>query len=196
MRSLWQILTLVVLVLVFGIGSVADACYCVAARHCHRRPCMSWEEPCCVVNVMQTCQEVVYEEQQQTCYKTVYAEVVEKVPVEAVKYVEGTAYHCAPCTVMQPCQPPACGPTRTCAPAACGEAAPCGELKPVQVLRKVPYTTMTPQKYQKMEEVRRVVAKQVPYTITVCVPKVVCRQVPATVYCPIPCCAPAAGKAR
>ena len=139
---------------------------------------------------MKTCCETVYEEVEQTCYKTVFEEVVEKVPVEAVKYVEGTAYRCAPCTVMQPCQPQPCGPAKTCAPSACAQPAPCNELVPVQVLRKVPYTTATPQPYQKIEERKRVVEKQVPYTITVCVPKVVYKQVPVTICCPVPpCCA-------
>jgi hypothetical protein len=188
MRRIVSLLA-VVAVLAVGLGNVADAC----CRHCC--PCLTSQAPCCAVTVMKTCQEVVYEEQQQTSYRTEYAEVVEKVPVEAIKYVEGTAYHCAPCTVMQPVAPPACDAAK-CPPAACGQTAPCNELKPVQVLRKVPYTTMTPQKYTKIEEVRRVVAKQVPYTITVCVPKVVCRQVPVTIYVPAaPCCAPACEQA-
>ena len=143
---------------------------------------------------MKTCREVVYEEVQQTCYKTVYEEVVEKVPVDAVKYVKGTAYRCAPCTVMQPCPPQTCGPAQTCAPAACSQPAPCSDMAPVQVLRKVSYPTAIPQHYQKMEERKRVVAKQVPYTITVCVPKVVYKQVPVTICCPVPsCCAMPSG---
>ena len=193
MQTLLRFPLVVAVFLVCGIGSVADACYCGAARYrccrqaCCCTPCCS--QPCCTVTVMRTCQEVVYDEVEQTCYKTVYEEVVENVPVDAVRYVEGTAYRCAPCTVMQPCSPQACGPAKTCAPAA-SQPAPCCDMVPVQVLRKVSYPTATPQHYQKMEERKRVVAKQVPYKITVCVPKVVYRQVPVTICCPLPsCCA-------
>ena len=177
-----------------GVGSVADAFYCGAARygHCRRSHCCAAATPCCAPDScteMITCREVVYEEVQQTCYKTVYEEVVDKVTINAVRYVEGTAYRCAPCTVMQPRSPQACGPAGTCVPA-CGQPSPCCDMEQVEVLRKVAYTTMNPEPYQKVEERPRVVAKQVPYTITVCVPKVVYRQVPVTMCCPLPsCCA-------
>ena len=53
-------------------ASNADASYCGAARYCRCRP------ECCVTTccpeqchtVMKTCREVVYEQQQVTCYKT------------------------------------------------------------------------------------------------------------------------------
>jgi hypothetical protein len=196
MQPLLRVPLVVTMFLVCGIASVADACYCGAARYglCGRTHCCTAATPCCApetCTVMMTCREVVYDEVQQTCYKTVYEEVVDKVTVNAVRYVEGTAYRCAPCTVMQPRQPQACGPTAACVPA-CGQPSPCCDMVPVEVLRKVPYTTMNPEPFQKVEERPRVVAKQVPYTITVCVPRVVYKQVPVNVCCPTPsCCAKA-----
>jgi hypothetical protein len=192
MQSLMRV-PLVVTLLLCGISNVADACYCGAARYCLcrrvRRPATA--APCCAKQchtVMKTCCEVVYEEVERTLYKPEYQEVVEKVPVDAVRYVEGTAYRCASRTVWQPGQPQPCGPAKTCAPAACGQpSSGCG-MVPVQVLRKVPYTTARAEHYQKIEERRRVVVRQVPYTITLCVPKVVRKQVPVTVCCPMPCC--------
>ena len=182
-----------VLFLLSGVGSVAEACYCGAARYglCRRSCCCTvatspCAQQCCTV--MRTCQEVVYDEVQQTCYKTVYEEVVEKVTIDAVKYVEERAYHCVPCTIMQPRPPQACVPVKSCAPAACSQPGSCCDMVPVQVLRKVPYTTARPVSYQKTEDRPRVVVKQVPYTITICVPRVVCKQVPVTICCPIPSC--------
>jgi hypothetical protein len=122
----------------------------------------------------------VYEEKQITLYKTVYEEVMDKVVVDAVKYVEETEYRCVKCTVMQPKQANACGPVKTCAPASCCETAP------VEIMRKAPFTVVRAVSYQKTEERPRVVEKQVPYTVTVCVP-----QVPVDVCSPVPpCCAP------
>ena len=194
MQPLTRVPLLAALFLALGVASVADACYHGAARYrrCRRAPCCTVAASCCCdqqcYTVMKTCREVIYEEVEQTYYKTVYEEVVEKVPVEAVRYVEGTAYRCAPCTIWQPRPPRPCELTDACTPAACAEPGPCMEMASVQVLRKVPYTTARPEHYQKMEERRRVVAKQVPYTITLCVPKVVCKQVPVTICCPMPCC--------
>jgi hypothetical protein len=194
MQPLLRFPLVAALLLLFGTSSIADACYCGAARHrlCRQVQCCTAAAPCgeqqCYT-IMRTCQVVVYDEVQQTCYKTVYEEVKEKVTVEGVKYVEGIDYHCVPCTIMQPRPPQACGPA-ACPPAACSQPSSCCDMVPVQVLRKVPYTTVRPEKFQKIEERPRVVVKQVPYTITVCVPKVVCQQVPVTICCPIPpCCA-------
>jgi hypothetical protein len=194
MQPLSRFSLVITMFLACGVGSVADACYCGAARQRACRPdkCCTVAASCCApqtCTVMVTRREVVYEEVQQTCYKTVYEEVVEKVTVDAVRYVEGTAYRCAPCTVMQPCPPQACAPAKSCE-SACSPPSSCCDMVPVQVLRKVPYTTARPESYQKVEARPRVVVKQVPYTITVCVPKVVYRQVPVTVCCPVPdCCA-------
>ena len=80
-------------------------------------------QQCCTV--MKTCQEVVYEEQEQTFYKTVYEDVVEQKTVPCVKYVEETQYHCVPCTVMQPRPPAVCGPVKPCGPCVTEEMVPC-----------------------------------------------------------------------
>ena len=180
MKGFWKLLVLLATLSAIE-GAVAQACYCGATRYCCcKRTCCQMQ--CCTV--MKMCKEIVYEDKPCTQYRTVFEEVVEKVPVDAVKYVEETAYRCAPCTIYQPKQP-ATGP---CAPAACASPCTCAETTPTQVLRKVPYTVMRPVSYQKMEERKRVVSKQVPYTITLCVPKEVYREVPVTVCCPVPCC--------
>jgi hypothetical protein len=137
--------------------------------------------------VMKTCAKIVYEEKECTFYKTVYEDQVEQKAVPATKFVEGEAYHCVPFTGMVPKPAPVCDPVKPpCAPAACGT--PCDELTPVQCCRKVPYTTFTEQPAEKAEEVKRVVEKQVPYTVICCIPKTIYVQVPVTVCCPVPCC--------
>jgi hypothetical protein len=140
---------------------------------------------CC--NAPQPCQEVLYEEKQCTFYKTVYEQVMEKVTVNAVKYVEETEYRCCNCTTWQPRQDTCCAPVKACAPATCGPAAVGSEMAPVQCVRKVPYTVCRPVSYQKTEERPRVVVKQVPYTVTCCVPKVVGGACAPAAQCYAPC---------
>jgi hypothetical protein len=194
MRRLSVIATVAGLLLAF-VAATADACYCGAARHrcCKERTCCQ-ATPCCQAPGCcepTTCQEVVYEEKQMTLYKTVYKEVMDKVVVNAVKYVEETEYRCCPCTVMQPKQANPCEPAKTCAPAACAPEI-CAEMVPVQILKKVPHTVYRCVCYQKTEERPRVVVEQEPYTVTICVPKVVCK--PVDVCSPAPlCCAPKDG---
>lgn len=53
---------------------------------------------------------------------------------------------------------------------------------------QVPYTVCRAEQYQKMVPCCRYVAKQVPYTVTQCVPRVVTVQVPLQVCCPTPSC--------
>jgi hypothetical protein len=151
---------------------------CACARPCESCPaCCAPSKPC-----------VQYEEKEVTAYKTVFEEVVDKVPVEAVKYVEETAYRCVPATVMQPPPAPACAPAKACAPCnTCGPAT-CAELVPVQVLKKVPYTVFREVRYQKIEEHPRVVVKQVPYTFIQCVPKTVCEACGPAAACGKPAC--------
>ena len=186
MRRLMVIGFLAFLLQVVG-ALTADACYCGAAQHrCRRAPsCNS----CCTV--MKTCQEVVYEDKECTFYKTVYEEVMDKVVVNAVKYVEDTEYRDSKCTIWQPKETGACEPVKSCAPAACAPSAVCTEMVPVECIRKVPHTVFRCVSYEKVEERPRVVAKQVPYTVTCRVPKVVCKQVPVDACAPVPqCCAP------
>jgi len=175
-----------ILLLDIGTESLACASYCGAVRHCccQRVPRVA---TCCTCTVMKTCCETVFGEEERTFYKTVYEDVVDKVPVDAVRYVEEIQYRCQPCMICQPRPPETCGPIKTCGPANdCEPCSPC--MVPTQILRKVPYTTYRPEHYQKIEERPRVVSKQVPYTVTVCVAKVVYKQVPVTICCPIPCC--------
>jgi hypothetical protein len=168
-------------------AATADACCCGTVRlRCHKTCCQPTCQMQCIT-VMKTCQKVVYEEKECTFYKTVFKQVVEKKTVPTTKFVEDTAYRCAPFTGMVPKPAAACEPVKPpCAPAQC--AAPCNEMMPVQCLRKVPYTTFREEPAEKTEEVPRIVEKQVPYTVICCVPKTVCVQVPVTVCCPMPCC--------
>jgi hypothetical protein len=187
MRNLSRLSILVALLWVASIGT-AEACYCGITRlRCPRVCC----QPTCQMQyctVMTTCQKVVYEEKECTFYKTVFEDVVDKKTVPATKFVEDTAYRCAPFTGYVPKPAAACESAKpACAPATCG--APCNEMMSVQCLRKVPYTTFREEAAEKVEEVPRVVEKQVPYTVICCIPKTICVQVPVTVCCPVPCCA-------
>jgi hypothetical protein len=151
-------LLLVASVLPLLAAPAADACPCRAARH---RCC---QPACC--DAAPPCQEVAYEEKQITLYRTEYTEVPEKVVVNAVKYVEETEYRDVVSTVMQPRERKPCEPV-----AGCCAPAVCNEMVPVQCVRKVPCTVLRPVAYQTTVERPRVVAKQIPYTITCRVPK-------------------------
>jgi hypothetical protein len=152
---------LLVVVMVAGVlplfvAATADACHCRAARRCCCQPACCAPAP--------ACQE--YEEKQITQYKTVFEEVPETVTVNAVKYVPETEYREVVCTVMQPRQ------TKPCEPAAgCCAPTTCTEMVPVQCVRKVAVTVLRPVAYQTTVERPRVVAKQIPYTVTCRVPK-------------------------
>lgn len=149
--------------------TVAPSCGCTCGSDC--------------CTVMKTVKEVVYDEEEVTFYRTEYKEVVEKQKVDAVKYVEGTAYRCAPVTHQQLEQSPACG-TSGCASSACAKPSCCPpQMKPICIMQKVPYTTYSEVPYQEEVEVKRVKAVQVPYTVTRCVPRVVCKTVPVQVCC-------------
>ena len=173
MRMFAKVLAIASVLLV--IGAIAAEQTCLAACHgqCGKQPCVCAREgPCCPPCCAPTKPCIQYEEKEVTAYKTVYEEVVEKVPVPAVRYVEATEYRCVPVTVMQPKPAAACEPAKACAPCnPCGPAV-CGEMVPVQILKKVPYTVFREEQYQKIEERPRVVVKQVPYTFIQCVPKV------------------------
>ena len=74
MRRLLGLPLMAVVLLAIG-ASMADACYCGAARYrCCRCACCAPAECCecgqCCCTVMKTCKEVVYEQRQYTCYKT------------------------------------------------------------------------------------------------------------------------------
>jgi hypothetical protein len=57
-----------------------------------------------------------------------------------------------------------------------------------QCVKQVPYTVCKPVCYEKTINTVACVAKQVPYTVTRCVPRVVCKEVPVQVCCPMPRC--------
>lgn len=178
------------LILMLLSTSAAEACCCGIARLRCRQICCP--PPCQMqyFTVMKTCIKTVYEEKECTFYKTVYEEVVENKTIPTTKFVEDKAYRCAPFTGLVPKPAAACEPAKpACEPAGCG--APCNEMMPVQCLRKVPYTTFKEVPAEKTEAVRRVVEKQVPYTVICCIPKTVCEQVPVTICCPVPCCSKA-----
>ncbi|MGO8745130.1 MAG: hypothetical protein ACLQNE_03995 [Thermoguttaceae bacterium] len=165
----------------------AKACACGEARHCH----CACAAPCCpkTVTVMKTCQEVVYDEKQETFYKTVYEDVVEKNTVPCVKWVEETRYRCCPCTLMQPEAQSPCAPVATPGCTACAQPA-CQKMVPVTICRKVPYTVSRQVCVETTVEHKHTVTKQVPYSVTVCIPRVIIKQVPVEVCCPSPCCNP------
>ncbi len=186
--------TLVGVMLVSDLNTAQAGFCCGASRYrVAHGACCGGCGTCCqqrCYTVMRTCQEVVYEAHETTAYKTVFEEVIEKKPVEAVKYVEETQLQMRSTTILQPCPAkPCCGcqSAKPCAPAqTCGEAQPC--MAAVPCLQKLPVPVLRPVTYQKIEETPRVVIKQVPYPVTCYTAKVVCKQVPVTVCCPVPCC--------
>ena len=167
----------------------AAASFCGIALKCQRTcchcstTCRCSQPACCVV--MKMCCEVVMEEQESTTYETVYEEVVEKKPVSVVKYVSETGYRCVPTTIYQPAAAKSCEPVGVCPPA--GQST-VPDLVPVPACRKVPAEGFRAATSEEMVEVPRIVAKLVPHTITLCVPKVVWKQVPVQVCCPAPQC--------
>jgi len=171
--------------------STAQAAYCGALRsRCCQPSCCcecTCQQKCCTV--MKTVREVTYEPYEVTAHKIVYKEVIDKVPIEAVKYVEETHYKMRCCTIMQArevkcCPPCACGPTDCCGPKTCTQ------MVPVCCMKKVPYTAVRMVNYTKIEERPRVVIEKVPYKVTCYKPIVTCKQVPVKVCCPSCCCTP------
>jgi len=61
------------------------------------------------------------------------------------------------------------------------------KMVPETCVKQVPYTVCVPQNYTKTVNCVRMVPNKVPYTVTRCVPKVICKQVPVKVCCPVPC---------
>ncbi|MEZ6109935.1 MAG: hypothetical protein R3C99_02805 [Pirellulaceae bacterium] len=61
-------------------------------------------------------------------------------------------------------------------------------------MKRIPYTVCKPVHYTKTIQVKKCVPRKEAYTVTRCVPRVVCKQVPVKVCCPAPCCCdPCAG---
>ena len=161
--------------------NAAFASFCGAARHCscncNCAPCCP---QCCIV--MRQCQETVYEYQEMTAYKVVYEDVKDKVKVPCVKYEPAPRIACVPDTVLVPPPPPACPPTNPCGPCATLE------LVPMNICRKVTLDGFRPVDKEEPGECTRVVARQVPYKVTLCIPHIETKLVPVKVCCPMPCC--------
>jgi hypothetical protein len=121
---------------------------------------------------MKKVKEIVYDEEEVTCYRTVFEEVPGE-KYDAIKYEEATAYRYKCCDACEQDPGDGCG-------CSCGEA-------PRKCIRKVPYTTFVEVKYQK-EGPPQIVRKQVPYTVICCTPRVVEKEVEVKVCCPVPCC--------
>ena len=86
-----------------AVASPATACYCGAGRYaacCRACCCAPVAQQCCTV--MKTCQQVVYEQKQYTCYRTCYEPVWEQKPVTAVRYESETRYRQCVETVCKP----------------------------------------------------------------------------------------------
>ncbi|MCE5302973.1 MAG: hypothetical protein LLF97_07675 [Planctomycetaceae bacterium] len=100
MKNVIKIAMTVVLSLVAV--DAAQACYCGAARWavCRRACCCESCTGC--TTVMRTCQKVVYQPRQYTCYRTCYEPVCEQKTVTAVRYVPETRYRSCVQTVCRP----------------------------------------------------------------------------------------------
>ncbi len=181
---------------VFALGPLgqdaAFGSFCGVARCCHCR-CV----PCCMqcCTVMKTCMVTEYTYQDMTAYKIVYEDVETPVNVPAVEYQPAPRVTCVPDTVLVPpkpcaCQPASCPPTNACAPV----PPPC--LVPMNICRKVELPGVKPVNVEKPDVIKRVVERHVPYTVTLCIPHLVCKQVPVQVCCPVPCCCTCARRRR
>src|SRR5688572_26868870 len=84
----------------------ADASYLGAARYKSCTSCCApTEYAACKQQchtVMKTCREVVYEQKQYTCYKTVYEKVCEPKTIDCVNYVKEVCYRDCSYTVCKP----------------------------------------------------------------------------------------------
>ena len=183
MRTSLRVLAIAVVLAAIGV-SVADACYCGATQYRFCKPACCCKADCCCQwechTVMKTCKQVVCEIKEETRYRTVYKEVTEEKPVDAVKYVEELQCREVAQAVCQPCCETSC-----CEPADCCQPTCC---KPVTCMKMVPCKVFKPVPDQKTEKIVRIVETQEPYTVPVCVCKEVVKEVPVEVCCPVPCC--------
>ncbi len=199
MRSFVIGAALAVFALVGSGQNQAHGSFCGVARCCHCHCCT----PCCMqcCTVMRTCMVTEYTYQDMTAYKIVYEDVETPVNVPAVEYQPAPRVTCVPDTVLVPPTPAACAPVpvpcpgpAACPPAACATANQCipvpaaPPMCSVNICRKVELPGMAPVNVQKPDVCKRVVQRQVPYTVTLCIPHQVCKQIPVQVCCPVPCC--------
>jgi hypothetical protein len=183
MRSFVLGIVLTVVALVLPGQNQAYGSFCGVAR-CGHCPCTTCCQ-CCTV--MKTCMVTEYTYQDMTAYKIVYEDVETPVNVPAVEYQPAPRVACVPdCVLVPPTPgacPPAAQPTNPCAPCAAGPS-----LVPMNICRKVELPGVQPVNVQKPDVIKKVVARQVPYTVTLCIPHTVCKQVPVQVCCPVPRC--------
>ena len=173
-----------------------------APPHAAARPAVPSPQQTCTV--MQTCQKVVYEPKQYTCYRTCYEPVWEQKTVTAIRYVPETRYRQCVETVCRPVYETAerevcytvCTPVKEMRTVkVCGghwemqnvESCmpnPCDPVRPAEKTVKQ-CRVWKPEIVEKQVEcvryVRETVTKKVPYTTCRMVTEQRVRQVPYTV---------------
>jgi hypothetical protein len=181
MRRSGAMIAALLLLLAAGTARGGDDCAC-STDCCNATCCPPGQKPC---TVMKTCKETVYDYEEQTFYRQVFKEEMEDKITHTVEYVEETRYRCCPCTIWQPKEDccPECNLDTCC----CVPPKPV-EMVPVEILRQVPYTVVVPKCVEKVEKVPRTVTTWEPYTVTICIPHVICKQVAVEVCCPECCC--------
>lgn len=198
-----------VVVLLLGLTSTVEACYCGAARYavCRRACCTPVAESCCTV--MKTCQQVVYQQKQYTCYRTCYEPVYEQKKVMAVRYETETKFRQCVDTVMRPVYEQAereicyraikpvkttqtikcCGghwETRQVEACASDPCEPCAPAKKTVQQCRVWVPEIVEKQVEGVEYVRETAMKKVPYTVGKMVSDQRVRQVPYTVCKAVP----------
>ena len=93
---------IVAVVWLAGMANTVEACYRGAARRvcCQTTCCEPVAQQYCTV--MQTCQKVIYQQKQYTCYRTCYEAVCEPKTVTCTRYVPETRYRQCVQTVCRP----------------------------------------------------------------------------------------------
>ena len=121
MRSLLRMPAIAIALWLLG-TNVADASYCGALRsRCRKAACFTCQPTCCKVEchpVMKKVKEIVYDEEEVTCYRTVYEEVPGE-QYDAVKYEEATAYRYKCCDACEQNPSDGCGCSCAEAPRKC-----------------------------------------------------------------------------
>ncbi len=209
MKNFFPLSLVLSFAMLMGMAGAVEACYCGAARFaaCRRVCCEPTPQQCCTV--MKTCQKVVYQQKQYTCYRTCYDAVIENKTITAVRYVPETRYRECVETVYRPVYETAerevcytvCKPVkymqtvRICsghwemrevacsAPKACDPCAPA--VKTTQQCR-----VWVPEVVNKQVEcvryVNETMTKKVPCTVCKMVAEQRTQQVPYTVCKPVP----------
>ena len=102
MRRLFGMSVIAIAVIAMAAG-VADAgARCRRATGCCVPTCCTAPAACECTTVMQTCRQIVYDQQQVTCYRTCYEPVTEQKTIQCVRYVPETQYRQCTYTVCRP----------------------------------------------------------------------------------------------